>query len=187
MKIDEDLVELVKAIGNAVEDLPEAVQARAFELLLEHHLAARGREGGAGHGDLTTQEPMQARTAEPDWARILAQAGGVRPEQVQHLLSLEDEGFSIITPELGDADADRNRNIAVLVVWAARVVNRDLYYPTTEVRRVLRQLDLPTTNLHNNLRPEPCLRSVRVRGQRMLQLTGDWNQRVRDIFDSFTR
>ena len=181
MQVNDEIVQLVQKIGEAVRELPEAVQELAFQFLLERHLGQRtGPSVGA-------ELAVAAERVSRGWAAQLAESAGVTAEQVQSLVDIDNEDrIHVVRPDLGDREAHRNRNVTVIALWAARVLNRDIYYPATEVRRMLKELKLPTRNLTNNILHHPNIRSLSLHGRKMLQLVGNWEESVADIFAKYT-
>jgi hypothetical protein len=179
MKVDDEILGLVREIAKAVGELPDGVQEAAFQFLLEYHLGQR--RGSAASADVHASPAVDEESA--DWAVRLAKSAGVSAEQVQSLVAVDNEGrIHVVRPDLGDREAHRNRNVTVLALWAARVLNRDVYYPATEVRRMVKELKLPPRNLVNNIRRHPNIRSLTLHGKQMLQLVGNWEESVAEIF-----
>jgi hypothetical protein len=179
--MDKDLA-VVEKLAKAVAELPESVQQRAFEVLIERHL-------GTGE-PVPAEQPSAMHRAAPevardDWRGTLAHEAGVDEEHIATLLERDGEDVYVVTPELGDTEADRTRNIAVLVLWATRVLTRDIYAPQSIVYAALRRHSLRTSNVTNNLRKESCVKSVKVAGEKMFQLVGDWRERAADIIRAF--
>ena len=182
-KLDKELIELVKQIGAAVKGLPQAVQADAFEILVRHHLASTSSQPSGGIAPPSMRQPSEAGGAE--WAATLASEARVTEEQIQSILHRDEEGFYPVHADLGGTDAERTRNIAILVLWATRVVTRDIYAPQAVVYRAVRALKLSSKNLTNSLKPEETIRSVTVSGQKMFQLVGDWRGRAAEVISHY--
>lgn len=183
-EIDEDLVTLVKELAAAVAELPESLQQRAFDLLVERHIRL-SPPGGPAREDAGSMGVDLPEVTGDDWRATLAREAGVREEQIAALLDRDGEEIYVVTPELGETGASRTRNIAVLVLWASRVLSKDIYAPQSLVYGALGRLNLPRQNVTNNLKAESCVKALQVSGQRMFQLVGDWRDRAVDIIKAF--
>ncbi len=176
MEIDENAVELMKALGEAVKELPEAVQARAFEYLLQSRVDHSKRVGGGAEGKEGAGVPAG------EWAKRLAEAAGVSKEHVMQLFASDESGVHLISGALGHTEAERTRNAAVLLVWSARVLEQIINYPLPGVRKALTQLGV-TGNVDREVSQESLLRVTTVKGKKCLQLSGDWKKRAKELIE----
>lgn len=176
--------EKLDEIAQIVATMPPEARELAFEFLLDRAFperragASRGESAGVSAIDVEAESESDY---EAQLARLAAEVD-VPPERIGELLSLDDEGIHVITQNLGAVqEAERNRRVTLLVLWARRLLSRDVYVPRSDIVDQLQALKIPITNLTTNLNSEKCVNSVSLRGVRMFQLVGNWRDRIRQV------
>ncbi len=188
--LDQDLKTLIQEAAEFVADLPESIQPLAFQLLV-HGQTCPSSVPNVGKTDTVDVAPEPEPEPSPPmdegagWASILAREAGVAEDKIRSLLGRDEEGLYVIHADFGDREADRIRNIGVLVLWGARVLTKDIYAPQTLLYRAHTRLGQSTRNITNAMGREPTARAVNVAGQKMFQLIGDWRTRAAQIIKTY--
>ncbi len=170
--LDQDLKTLIQEAAEFVADLPESIQPLAFQLLV-HGQTCPSSVPNVGKTDTVDVAPEPEPEPSPPmdegagWASILAREAGVAEDKIRSLLGRDEEGLYVIHADFGDREADRIRNIGVLVLWGARVLTKDIYAPQTLLYRAHTRLGQSTRNITNAMGREPTARAVNVAGQKM--------------------
>ena len=150
--LDQDLKTLIQEAAEFVADLPESIQPLAFQLLV-HGQTCPSSVPNVGKTDTVDVAPEPEPEPSPPmdegagWASILAREAGVAEDKIRSLLGRDEEGLYVIHADFGDREADRIRNIGVLVLWGARVLTKDIYAPQTLLYRAHTRLGQSTRNI----------------------------------------
>ena len=179
--LQQELIEKVVEIGKKVAELPETIQPLAFQFLLDQHRMQQPVS------DATAPRMVpSAEQTEEGWAELLASKAGVTVERIRQLFDFDEEGFWLTHPEIGESAADRLRSMSILILWANRVVQRELYVPQSELYRAARRLGLDTHNITNVISRTKQIKAANVRGEKMVQLVSNWEEEARARVEELT-